>query len=89
MSDEQIDVEGMNIGISEAIGKATAAIALQTATTAILVKNGHMTLDDAATISAMALAGLSIYRLQPGDQEMAEAVLRGYTKAVVAQLSTH
>lgn len=84
-----LDVEGMQIDIAEAIGKATAATALQGAMVAVLVSKGLMTLADAADITATATAGLAIFRLPADAEEMAKAAIRGFAASVAQNVTQH
>jgi hypothetical protein len=84
------DFEEMLIDIAEARGKATAAVSLQSAMAATLIRKGVLTLEEAADISAMSMTSLeTIFRLPPDADEMAKSVLRGWAASIVSHLTTH
>jgi hypothetical protein len=84
------DVEGMQIDIAEAIGKATASIAIQGALVATLIRKDVITLGEAAEINAIALEGLEkVFRLGPMPDEMAKSAIRGFAASLAQHLTRH
>jgi hypothetical protein len=69
--------EAMDL-LAEALGKASAALAVQTVMTATLIARGILSADDAATGTAAALAFVRAQELPADALEMAEAAIRGF-----------
>ena len=85
-----MDEEGLRLDIADAIGKATAAICLQTAIVATLVTRRVITHEDAADLSGIANDALAEIDGLPDDARLlAGSCLRGcalaWTKYVTKQ----
>jgi hypothetical protein len=82
-----VDEEELRLDIAEALGKATAAICLEAALTAVLVKKRLLTIPDAAELTGIANQTLKdMEGLSHEARELAESALRGfagsYTKRI-------
>lgn len=73
-----MDEDAMRLDLAEGIGKATAAICIQSALVGSLISKGVLTVEDAATLTGAASERLSRMEGLPEDARViAEAALRG------------
>ena len=83
-----MDEEAIRLDIAEAIGKATAAICLQSAFVGVLIAKGVITVADAATVSGVAGEALSTMEGVPPDaRELAEAAIRGFASSCTKRVT--
>lgn len=83
-----IDEEKLGIDIAEAIGKASASIAMTLSLMALLKEKGLITEGDGATSIALAQSQIDAMKGLPADAAiMAESAIRGATKAWTKRLT--
>jgi hypothetical protein len=74
----------LRLGISEAVGKATASLCVQAALIATLSQKNLLTADEVATLAGIASATLSqLTGVHPDVRTVAEGVLRGFSQSWV------
>jgi len=77
-----MDEEEIKTEFAEAIGKATAAICLQSAFVGALIAKKLISAEDAATISGVANQGLAAMEgLSPEAREIAGSAILGFAKS--------
>ena len=77
-----MDQEEIEIGVAEAIGKATAVVCVHTALIRLMFRRNLISNEDVATLSGEAeLALRTMDGLSAGATEMAQAALRGFARA--------
>lgn len=73
--------------LAETLGKSSAALAVQSATVAMLIKKGVLTIEDAATISGYASLATKSFEFPPPIQQVADAALSGFAQSLTSLLS--
>jgi hypothetical protein len=72
------------LGISEAVGKATASLCIQAALIATLTQKNMLTADEVATLGGIASVTLSqLTGVHPDVRTVAESILRGFSQSWV------
>jgi hypothetical protein len=79
--------EDARIDIAEAIGKASAAVCLQSALVETLRRKGILSDEEIATLTGLASISLRNMELSEDAAELAEASLRGVAKTYAKPLS--
>jgi hypothetical protein len=90
LGEKLMDEEEVRDGLAEGIGRAVANDCLIIALVMTLVRRGHLTRDDAATLPGLANTALdTIEELDEDVRTMAHAHLRGLSSSFVKLVTQH
>ena len=84
------DMNKLVVDIADARAMAITSMCLQGSLSALLIKKGVISKEEALEISAFAKTGLeTVYRLSPIEREIANGALQGWAASLASHLTRH